>query len=406
MQSCRICLSDYHDLAYATQHVAICAHCVEELNSHPEPANLAEARLGDLLRTGMGKRNPHYTESEYQRALPGWLNRLLANKKNNRREFKIVRANRRGLLRADGPRKWNYPADWIERARRIRSRDRCCQDCGANGVPLDVHHIVFLSNYGTNRQENLASLCRPCHEKVHGREFDFGETEEPGNPNPIRPTNTRGQAPGPQAGAFGATDLHDKWGTSSHPAESRPSDEPRIVFVANEAGQEKNAPPVDLWCPQCRTALTAKLTTAALDSQRTRCPACQYVFTVSEGLERGSIKPRYAPPLPAPESPAFQKAKQQELLRKRAEDEQARRSEREARKLDEKRRLAFEAGKLTGRAVNPLWKFFMWYVVISTGLGLVMLFPDLMTGKLDAIPGAMIIGGVFWWFVKKLRNSR
>lgn len=393
MQSCRICLRDSRDLAYTTQHVAICAHCVEELNSHPEPANLAEARLGALLRTGMAKRNPRHTESEYQRALPGWLNRLLADKKNNRRDFKIVRANRRGLLRSDGLRQWSYPADWIERARRIRSRDRSCQNCGATGVPLDVHHIVFLSNYGTNRQENLASLCRPCHEKVHGREFDFGEAEEPGNPNPIHPTKPLIQAPATKAD--GATGVRDKWGTSSDPTEKR----------ASEEEQERPAPPVDLWCPKCRTALTAKLTTAGLDSQRARCPACQHVFTVSEGLGRGSIKPRYAPPLPAPESPAFQKAKQQELLHRCAEDEQARRNEPEARELDEERRNAFEAGKLTGRAVNPLWKFLMWYVVLSTGLGLVLLLPDLMTGKLDAIPGGMIIGGVFWLFLKKLREN-
>lgn len=285
MPTCRICLRDRRDLAYTTQHATICLQCVEGLNADPEPANFAESRLGDLLRTGMKRRDPNYTESQYQRALPGWLNRLLAEKNNKTRDFKIVRAHRRGLLRADGLRQWSYPADWTERARRIRARDRCCQDCGTSNAPLDVHHIIFLSNYGTNRQENLASLCRPCHEKVHGREFDFGEAEEPGNPAPIKPIEAR--KPKPPSAPISTQPFTSTAASArlSQPTQRWPPSPPMDPLAQNLPPDEKRQTPIDLVCPQCKTQLTAKLTTAVLAAQRVRCPSCSMVFSADDGLD-------------------------------------------------------------------------------------------------------------------------
>ena len=105
------------------------------------------------------------------------------------------------------------------------------------------------------------------------------------------------------------------------------------------------------------------------------------------------------------EAALFKRAKQEELQLQRADEEKRRRKEREAQSADVKRQRAFKAGQAARAAISPLWKFFMWYVVILTGIGLVMLFPDLITGKFEAIPGALIIGGVFWWFLKKLREN-
>jgi hypothetical protein len=31
----------------------------------------------------------------------------------------------------------------------------------------EVHHIIPLSEGGTNDESNLMSLCRSCHEKIH-----------------------------------------------------------------------------------------------------------------------------------------------------------------------------------------------------------------------------------------------
>lgn len=40
-----------------------------------------------------------------------------------------------------------------------------CEECGA--VACDVHHVVKLSQGGSDEVENLKSLCRSCHEKYH-----------------------------------------------------------------------------------------------------------------------------------------------------------------------------------------------------------------------------------------------
>lgn len=45
-----------------------------------------------------------------------------------------------------------------------------CEECLKEGklVPLDeVHHLVPLSKGGTNKWENLMSLCKSCHTKKH-----------------------------------------------------------------------------------------------------------------------------------------------------------------------------------------------------------------------------------------------
>jgi len=33
---------------------------------------------------------------------------------------------------------------------------------------LEVHHQVFRSHGGEHSQENLITLCHPCHAKLHG----------------------------------------------------------------------------------------------------------------------------------------------------------------------------------------------------------------------------------------------
>lgn len=48
--------------------------------------------------------------------------------------------------------------------RRILRRDgHACQRCGAQGVPLEVNHIIGLADGGTNHPDNLESLCVACH---------------------------------------------------------------------------------------------------------------------------------------------------------------------------------------------------------------------------------------------------
>lgn len=47
-----------------------------------------------------------------------------------------------------------------------------CQSCKKNSnknVELHIHHIVFRSNGGTDTKNNLTTLCKPCHDKLHKR---------------------------------------------------------------------------------------------------------------------------------------------------------------------------------------------------------------------------------------------
>ncbi|MFB0545111.1 MAG: HNH endonuclease, partial [Asgard group archaeon] len=50
-----------------------------------------------------------------------------------------------------------------------------CYLCGAEGVPLSIHHIVPLSEGGDDSLENLRLVCLRCHLETRKgiREFDF-----------------------------------------------------------------------------------------------------------------------------------------------------------------------------------------------------------------------------------------
>lgn len=66
---------------------------------------------------------------------------------------------------------------------KILCRDKfICQSCGKfiglinehgmkipTGINAEVHHIKWVSKGGSDRQDNLTSLCLDCHCKVHGK---------------------------------------------------------------------------------------------------------------------------------------------------------------------------------------------------------------------------------------------
>ena len=63
-----------------------------------------------------------------------------------------------------------YGRDW----KRIRSRYAAehpfCEKCFAEGCMTlmdEVHHILPVSQGGTHDWDNLMSLCRSCHNKIH-----------------------------------------------------------------------------------------------------------------------------------------------------------------------------------------------------------------------------------------------
>lgn len=196
MAMCRICLKKFKTLRFQSPRVCVCGRCTNDLNNYREVAEGAYKKARELLLNGMLRRatidvssptTPIWKqqsaerilgdlEAEVDRALPKWINRLVADKSNRSKTFKIIRAHRRGLLHLDRPNHWGYPKNWKEVAHNIRKLDNfTCVSCSEIGGELHVHHIVYASNFGTHQKTNLITLCRSCHEKEHKRVFDFGE---------------------------------------------------------------------------------------------------------------------------------------------------------------------------------------------------------------------------------------
>ena len=48
-----------------------------------------------------------------------------------------------------------------------------CQCCGKKNCRLEVHHIVFRRNGGSDNIENLITLCEDCHKAIHLGEVDL-----------------------------------------------------------------------------------------------------------------------------------------------------------------------------------------------------------------------------------------
>lgn len=49
----------------------------------------------------------------------------------------------------------------------LRRDNYICQCCGKKNCRLEVHHIKFKSNGGTDDEENLITLCEDCHKGAH-----------------------------------------------------------------------------------------------------------------------------------------------------------------------------------------------------------------------------------------------
>jgi len=61
--------------------------------------------------------------------------------------------------------------EWFEIRDKVLKRDDfTCVNCGS-GSNLIVHHIVPISEQGTNRLSNLVSLCRECHRLAHNHRW-------------------------------------------------------------------------------------------------------------------------------------------------------------------------------------------------------------------------------------------
>lgn len=69
-------------------------------------------------------------------------------------------------------RHWGYQKGfnygYSSRRSAILHRDNyTCQCCGKKNCRLEVHYIKFRSNGGTDDEENLITLCKECHDRIH-----------------------------------------------------------------------------------------------------------------------------------------------------------------------------------------------------------------------------------------------
>ena len=66
---------------------------------------------------------------------------------------------------------------WNTLRKSILKRDNyTCQACTTTGVPLEVHHISY-QNFMEEKDTDLISLCRDCHQGVHNRlGYDYNST--------------------------------------------------------------------------------------------------------------------------------------------------------------------------------------------------------------------------------------
>lgn len=66
----------------------------------------------------------------------------------------------------------------------VLTRDkRTCQHCGKNNIKLEVHHIKFRSQSGTNKPSNLITLCSKCHKDLHKNKFSIKSVNKDYKPN-------------------------------------------------------------------------------------------------------------------------------------------------------------------------------------------------------------------------------
>lgn len=201
MHKCQICLNKYKNVKLFSSRISICGRCVNLLNNYNNPAQFAHNTLRERLlnklleKATIESSDPNFKLSEFReqeiarimkdphgfidKILPEWINKKTASSSENSIEIKIIRAYRRGLIHYDNPNKFGRTNQWesISKAIKISDKMKCCM-CNATNVELDTHHIVYVKKFGTNQKTNLISLCRNCHEKIHGRKLEFSDTDK------------------------------------------------------------------------------------------------------------------------------------------------------------------------------------------------------------------------------------
>lgn len=171
---CAVCRSA-RPVRFATPRVRLCQWCITMLGGGAPFDITSMERVIWRSRTG---------EPEPRAFLHHVLNRHMLNEvisrrmialhlpsseKNHGKDWlRVMRAYHLGIL-SGGARLSRPPDDvWEVIARDVRRQDRMrCLICGKMNEVLHVHHMIPLSEYGTNHSRNLVTLCYSCHRAQH-----------------------------------------------------------------------------------------------------------------------------------------------------------------------------------------------------------------------------------------------
>lgn len=90
-----------------------------------------------------------------------------------------------------------FPKEYAVRVTQVLDRDGWkCRHCGMRSY-LNVHHIVYRSEQGTDAMSNLVALCLFCHEGIHqGKMCIWAEDQFVGADGPLEFITALGWRPG------------------------------------------------------------------------------------------------------------------------------------------------------------------------------------------------------------------
>jgi hypothetical protein len=101
---------------------------------------------GDLQHTCF------YCKTIWERQPDNWKSTIWGSEP----QYRIVRGNE----------KWH--TNWIRvRDRVVKRAGGRCEECGTERPNLQVHHIVPVSAWGRDDEDNLLVLCKTCHSDMH-----------------------------------------------------------------------------------------------------------------------------------------------------------------------------------------------------------------------------------------------
>ena len=100
------------------------------------------------------------------------LERVRPESRNKKEKQETNRKNKITELQAMPYEEYLKTDHWKRVKKSALSRvDYRCTKCGRKNVQLDVHHLTY-GHKGYEYPQDLKVVCRPCHERIHGRKFN------------------------------------------------------------------------------------------------------------------------------------------------------------------------------------------------------------------------------------------